>query len=225
MTLNLTKGGLSPAKIINLATNEEVKFMFNPFEYGITKDNSWERKPVIGENIPMIVFQHGGAQKLSLQLHFDTLAEDIDVRQHTDTLWKMMMVNTAEENARSGKSAPPPVAFQWGRMYFKSIITNMNQKFTLFKADGTPLRCTIDITLEQVADDTTFQPQPTGGSDSSSTASASGNRPSSATVIEGDRMDHIAANSTGDASNYRQVAEANNIDNPMSIRPGQTLTT
>jgi hypothetical protein len=32
-----TKGGLVPAKLVNLATNDEVNCMFNPHEYSLTK--------------------------------------------------------------------------------------------------------------------------------------------------------------------------------------------
>jgi hypothetical protein len=219
MTLNVTRGGLVPAKLVNLSTNEEVKFMFNPFEYAISKSNTWEKKPVIGKNVPQVVFQQGGAETLSLTLHFDTLADGADVRGYADTLWKMMMVDETTENPRSGKSAPPAVAFEWGRLYFKAIITSMTQKFTLFLPNGTPVRCQVDVSLEQMADDNEFQPQITGGGTGGQTA------PRTSTVTQGDRMDHIAANSTGDSSNWRSVAEQNNVDNPLSLQPGQTLRT
>ena len=122
MTLNLTRGGLTPAKIINLATNEEVKFMFNPFEYALTKSNTWEEEAGKGVNVPIRVFGSGGAVSLSLTLHFDSLKEGASVTTYTDPLWKMMMVDTQNTEQRSGKSAPPQCAFQWGKFYFKAII-------------------------------------------------------------------------------------------------------
>jgi hypothetical protein len=218
MPLNLTRGGLVPAKIVNLSTNEEVGFMFNPFEYTIAKTNTWEKKPVMGENLPRITFQQGGAETLNLTLHFDSLGEQADVREYTDLLWKMMMVDETKENPDSGKSAPPPVAFEWGRLYFKSIITSMSQKFTLFDADGTPLRCTIDIHLEQLLDDEDYEWQ-VPGQDTGQGA------PRTTTVTEGDRMDNIAASTTGDSNNWRSIAETNNVDDPLNMQSGQTLHT
>lgn len=218
MPLNVTQGGLVPAKIVNLVTNEEVRFMFNPYEYTISKSNTWEKKAVTGKNLPRVSFDHGGAPSMSLTLHFDTLKDGKDVRGYTDTLWKMTMLDESTENTRSGKSAPPPVAFEWGRLYFKAIITSMSQKFTLFLADGTPVRCQVDVSLEQFLDENEFQPQiqgQTGGQTA----------PRTTTVTQGDRMDIIAANTTGDSSNWRTVAENNNIDNPLNIQPGQTLRT
>lgn len=216
MSLNLTRGGLSPAKIVNLATNEEVKFMFNPYEYTLSKSNAWEKKPVIGQNLPQVVFQQGGAQSLSLTLHFDSINGVQDVRGYTDPLWKMMMIDSSSINAKSGKAAPPPVAFQWGRLYFKAIITSMSQKFTLFDPNGVPLRCEVSVTLEQFLD--IEQPpaqvpqQPTGQNSARSTS-----------AVQGDRLDNVASSGTGDAGNMRNVAEKNNIDNPMKLKPGQQI--
>ncbi len=217
MPLNLTRGGLSPAKITNLSTNEEVRFMFNPYEYTLSKTNTWEKKVVTGHNIPQVIFDHGGEESLSLTLYFDSLTEDEDVRGYTYPLWQMMMIDTNTENQKSGKSTPPPVAFEWGKLYFKSIITTMSEKFTLFDTNGVPLRCVVNITLEQFLDIAEKPPQ-------IPTQSTSQTQPKTTTVTQGDRIDNISSSSTGDPSNWRDVAETNNIDNPMKLTPGQTLS-
>jgi hypothetical protein len=211
-----TKGGLVPAKLINLATNDEVNCMFNPHEYSLTKSNTWERKPVKGKNIPSIQFQQGGQASLKLQLMFDTYTEQANVTTHTDMIWKMMMVDEDSKDATSGKSDPPLVAFEWGAFYFTAVITSLSQKFTLFLADGTPVRTTVDITLEQAEVPDDYQPQ------TSSTATAA--QPKVVTATSSDRMDTIAANETGDASNHRDIAEKNNIDNPNKVPPGTAVT-
>ena len=145
-----TKGGLEPATITNVDTSETVRCMFNPHEYTLTKQNRWERGKKKGKNVPKLKFTQGGAQQLKLQLFFDTYADGSDVREHTDSLWRMMMVNADKVNPRSNKSEPPPVMFQWGGLVFAAVITNMSQKFTLFLKDGTPVRATVDISLEQL---------------------------------------------------------------------------
>jgi hypothetical protein len=216
MPLNLTRGGLSPATITNLSNNKVVRFMFNPYEYTLSKQNSWEKKPIMGENIPNVVFQHGGTESLSLTLYFDSLNDDNDVRQYTYPLWQMMMIDVSAENPKSGKSAPPPVAFEWGKLYFKSIITSMSEKFTLFDPNGVPLRCVVNVTLEQFLDEDEPAPQ-------ISNQSASQTQPQTMTATEGDRVDNLAASGTGDPNNWRDVADKNNIDNPMKVQPGQSL--
>ena len=213
MTLNLTRGGLTPAKLINLATNDEVKFMFNPFEYALTKTNTWETEAGKGVNVPIRVFGSGGAVSLSLTLHFDSLKQGTSVTSYTDPLWKMMMVDTQNVEQRSGKGSPPAVAFSWGRLYFKAIITTMTQKYTLFAADGTPLRAEVTVSLEQYVDEGETPPQIPG-------QGAGQGASNSATVVEGDRMDHIASAS---GSDHRTIASNNNINNPLNVPAGTSL--
>ncbi len=216
MTLNVTKGGLAPATITNLITNDVVKFMFNPYEYTITKQNTWQDKPVIGQNLPRVTFQQGGAETLSLTLHFDNQAGGGDVRSFTQPLWKMMFIDESTKNTETGKGEPPPVMFEWGKLHFKAVITSMSQKFLLFNEEGVPLRCTVEVSLRQYLDDADIAPQT---ADQTSSSSSSG---STTTMIEGQRLDHVAADSG--ASSYRDVAEANNIDNPLNVPAGTELS-
>src|SRR5215475_8794261 len=172
MTLNVTKGGLAPATITNLITNDVVKFMFNPFEYTISKQNTWQDKPVIGQNLPMVTFQQGGAETLSLTLHFDNQASGGDVRSFTQPLWKMMMIDESSKNSETGKGEPPPVMFEWGKLHFKAVITSMSQKFLLFNDKGVPLRCTVEVSLRQYLDDADIAPQTADQTSSSSSSSS-----------------------------------------------------
>lgn len=214
----LTKGQLTPAKLTNLSDNTVVNFMFNPFEYTISKTNSWEKKVVTGKNMPEMTFSSGGAMSLKLTLHFDTYEELKDVRQYTDKLWKMMFIDTSKKNSKSNKSAPPPVAFEWGRLYFKAIITSMSQKFTLFGADGIPLRCQVDVSLEQYMDANEAEPQITLSSYGSTA-------PYSMTVDSSmaSRPDLVAFALVGSASAMRSVAESNGSDN-MNYSNGQNVS-
>lgn len=211
-----TRGGLEPALIINMDTGETVRCMFNPHEYTLTKQNRWERGETKGKNVPRLKFSQGGSQVLKLQLFFDTFAEQVDVRLHTELLWRMMMVNTDKTNPRSNKSEPPPVMFQWGGLVFQAVITNMQQRFTLFFKDGTPARTTIDITFEQLADEGDFPGQnPTSGG---------GAAHRTRVVKAGERLDLIAFEEYEDATQWRLIAQANELTHPLRLRPGQQLS-
>jgi len=213
---NTTQGGLEPAVIANLDTGETVRCMFNPHEYTLTKRNQWTRGVTKGKNIPRLMFNQGGAQTLQLQLFFDTYAEGTDIREHTDPLWRMMMVDADKINHRTNKSEPPAVAFQWGGLVFIAVITNMTQKFTLFLKDGTPVRTTVDVTLEQLIDVEDFAPQnPTSGG---------GEAAKTRVVCAGERIDLISFEEYGDPTQWRRIAGANGLTNPLRLRPGQRLT-
>jgi nucleoid-associated protein YgaU len=210
-----TRGGLEPAVIENSDTGDKVYCMFNPNEYTLTKQNQWQRGETKGKNVPRLRFTQGGSQTLKLQLFFDTYAEGTDVRQHTDPLWQMMMINTDRTNPRSNKSEPPAVSFQWGGLNFAAVITNMNQKFTLFLKDGTPVRTIVDVTLEQLGDEEDYPGQnPTSGG---------GEAPKTRIVQAGERIDLITYEEYEDPTLWRRIADANRLTDPLHLRPGQRL--
>jgi nucleoid-associated protein YgaU len=213
---NTTRGGLKPAVIKNLDSGDEVRFMFNPQEYTLSKQNQWTAGKRKGKNVPRLKFTQGGAQDLKLQLFFDTYAEKKDVRKHTAALWDMMMVNSGKKNAKSNKGNPPKVEFRWGTLAFVAVITSMTQKFTLFLEDGTPVRTTVDLTLKQFKDDKDHKGQnPTSGG---------GEAHSTRVVHAGERLDLIAFEEYEDATEWRRIAEANGLTDPLHLRPGMRLS-
>jgi hypothetical protein len=208
--LNLTKGGLAPATLTNLDTNEVVNFMFNPFEYTLTKRNTWQDKPVTGQNLPYVNFQQGGAITLKLTMHFDSQAVGKDVRNFTDKLWKMVLINEDKVDAKTGKGQPSAVVFDWGKLHFKAVITNLSQHFTLFTETGIPLRCTVDVDLQQYLDEA-------GAVGTAQAGTVTTSAP--VTAVQGQRLDNM----TSDPSDQRRVAENNNINNPLNVPPGTKL--
>ena len=210
-----TKGNLEPAVITNLSTSTPVPCMFNPNEYTVAKQNQYSPDKVKGKNVPKVKFTQGGAETLKLQLFFDTYAEKTDVRKHTAELWKMMMVTDDKKNQKNNKSEPPHVAFTWGNFTFEAVITSLSQKFTLFLKDGTPVRTTVDISLQQVEDKQAHHAQnPTSG----------GGPPLKTHLVQAqDRLDLIAAQVYGDATQWRLIARENRLAHPLRLREGQRL--
>jgi len=171
----------------------------------------------------MCIRDRGGSVSLKLKLHFDTADTASDVRSVTNKLLKLMMIDTSSESQATGKSSPPLAAFSWGRVYFRAVVTAMTQNFTLFKEDGTPLRCVVDITLEQQDEDPALTTQVQGSTSSGTQRSVNSTGGNTEQTTQGDRIDHVAGRGTGSSSNYRAVATNNNIDNPLRLRNGQTL--
>ncbi|MBP6472616.1 MAG: LysM peptidoglycan-binding domain-containing protein [Chloroflexi bacterium] len=213
-----TRGNLVAARIyeVDESGNESgsaVDCMFNPFEYSVSKSNTYEEKSRNRSSTPQIEFKKSGAQTLKLNLLFDTYEADEDVSQTTNKLWKFMEPKPAQGNQ---KTTPPEVAFEWGVFRFVAVITQMTQKFTLFKNDGTPVRATVDVTFTQHKDVNDYPNQnPTSGG---------GPIRRVWSVVVGDRLDTIATAVYGDATKWRQIADYNHITNPLAIRPGTRLT-
>jgi nucleoid-associated protein YgaU len=226
---NSTTGGLVPAKIIEVQTKVNkgearpvegglvVHCMFNPYEYSISKSNSFREISSCGDT-PEAELAKAGAQTLSLNLVFDTYESGKDVSILTNELWKFMMRRTSQKSKSSPKNKkpnPPLVAFVWGSFYFVSYITRMTQKFTLFRHDGIPVRANVDIEFTQYTDTNDYPNQnPTSGG---------GQIEKFWRVTAGERLDTIAYEVYGEASKWREIAAYNHISNPLSLQAGDTL--
>jgi len=214
--MTTTRGNLSAGKITNLSNNKIVYFMFNPQEYTITKSNTWTPRPINGTNLPLVSFQQGGPQSIALTLYFDSQRQNSDVRTHTASLWEMMMIDETKRNATTGKGEPPPVAFEWGQLYFKAVMLSLNEQFTLFNTTGVPLRCKVSTTLQQFIDESDLPPQTAGQQPTSSSTTTTQMR-------EGDRLDHVATQNGLPPESHREIAEQNNINNPTNIPTGTNI--
>jgi hypothetical protein len=204
------------AFIENLDTGERISVLFNPKEYRVSKSNYWQRARTTGANIPHTSFSNGAPARMDIELFFDTYEEKMDVRRHTNKIAKLMEVNIREEG-EGKKLRPPKVKFHWGLSWsFKAVITNMTQNFNLFLPTGTPVRATVNVTLEQIEDERSFPGQnPTSGG-------AGGRR--THLVAAGETLDLIAFQELGDACLWRQIAVTNGIVDPLLLVPGSVLT-
>lgn len=216
----MTDTSLVKAAIINLDKGgPPIACMFNPKEYTFAKQNSWNKANKTGENVSDLKFSSGGSTKLTLQLFFDTYADKKDVRkEHTSAIWELMMVDESLRDfaPRNGKGRPPMVRFQWGNTWsFDAVITSISQKFTLFLADGKPVRATLDVSFEQIKDEKLYPRQnPTSGG-------VGGER--AWTVRDGDTLAWIAYDQYGDASQWRRIADANRLNRVRRLTPGLVL--
>ncbi len=201
------------ATIINLdSPHESVICQFNPGEYTIRKRNSWKSNVGKGKDLPDFEFKGGKPATLKMKLFFDTSSDGADVRLLTNRLWGIMKI---KKDLRSNRGEPPRCRFLWGKIWnFVAVITNINQKFTMFLSDGTPIRATLDVTFQQIIEDDKYPFQnPTSRSEPRRTRR----------VQPGDRLDLIAFEEYGDADRWLDLAEANDMEDPMSLESGQIL--
>ena len=217
-----TRGNLQAASIYEAdesggkkSSGISIPCMFNPFEYTVSKSNTYQEESRNGSNVPHFEFKKAGPQTLKLSLVFDTFETGEDVSLTTNKLWKLMESKTRQEG-KSSKIPPPEVAFEWGVFRFVAVITKMTQKFTLFKQDGTPVRARVDVTFTQHKDlgDYPNQNPTSGGGDVERVWR----------VTCGDRLDTIAYQVYGTATRWRLIAEHNHLVNPLALHPGQQLT-
>jgi nucleoid-associated protein YgaU len=201
-------------------TGKKVTFKFNPKEYSVQKSASWERKPAKGaKKTSMGEFKGAEPRTLNVEVFLDAsddkgnvtsgskgVAEDVELLfsclvPHPDTLG-------------SKHPLPPFVRFGWGsKVLLTGTVKSVNAKYTLFREDGTPIRATATLALEEL-------PGEVGGQNPTSGALAATR---GVTVVEGDSLASVAYCEYGDPTMWRLVAEANGIDDPMRVKPGRHL--
>ncbi|MBN9502676.1 MAG: hypothetical protein BGO01_02365 [Armatimonadetes bacterium 55-13] len=208
---------LTKATITNLNNKEKIACLFNPTEYTIAKTNNWQAKPVVGKNVPKMEFTGGGARSMTVELLFDVFEDPLgDVRNHTDKLWKLLLTDPSKQNTSTKKARPPYILFEWGdNWHFKAAITSLSIRFTLFRHNGVPVRALASITLMEAIDE---NDKP--GTNPTSYAEPGMKR---RMVKPRDTLAAIAYEEYGNSALWRQIAEANRIDDPLSIQPGQIL--
>jgi hypothetical protein len=219
--MNVSSGELAKAEIKVVdgsKAGQTVECMFRPKEYTITKKNNWQPGEAKGKDVPQLEFTGGGASSLTMELFFDTYESGKDVRkEYTNKIWELMAIDDKLADKINKKGRPPLVQFQWGPVIsFKAVITNITQKFTMFKADGTPVRATLSATFQEAEKPGKYPFQ------NPTTSSTPGYKVR--IIKEGESLDWIAQEEYGDPALWRFIAEINNLENPMKLSPGQMLS-
>ncbi|MGB3764869.1 MAG: peptidase M23 [Ornithinimicrobium sp.] len=202
------------AKVGAERAEEAIEFQFNPKEVTIAKAAKWERdtsKKAKKAGLPE--FKGAEPCKLTLEMFFDaTATHDGSVVAAVERLFSCC--TPTEESASKDKPTPPLVMLKWGAISsFPAFVTSVSAKYTLFSAEGMPIRAVCSVSLEEMPDEA-WRQNPTSGGLSARRAHQ---------VIDGDTLAAIAYTEYGDPARWRDVAAYNGIDDPLRVPPGTTL--
>jgi len=189
-------------------TPDVIPLRFNPTEYQLQKQNNFAEIAIPGLETPPIQYVRGASEKLTLELIVDTSDTLEDVRKkYVDAVRGLLNIN-------SELHAPPLVAFEWDCEIFKGVLESLNVTYTLFGPTGVPLRAKLSTTLREYRPvNVQFSERPRNSPDVEK----------SFTVRRGDELWSIAAQIYRDASQWRALALANDIQDPRSLEPGTQL--
>jgi len=205
---------------------KELKCWFNPKDYTIAKQNQWNAKTVPGVSLPKAEFGGGQPRKLTLDLLFDaTDSKDTkkDIAKDTAMLFWMM---EAEKSKAQGKNSarPPTVRFKWGEtVRFWGYIDSLSVQYLLFNSSGAPIRAQAKVSLIQAEKEVDESSLPGSTKPANPTTRALPGI-GSHVVRDGDSLASIAYAHYSDATKWRPIAEANGIDDPLSLQRGVTLS-
>ena len=109
---------------------------------------------------------------------------------------------------------PPVVQFSWGSESFQGVVTQLEEKMTLFDSEGHVIRARVTATLKSYESvDAQMRLNPTFSPD----------RTRIRVTKAGETLPQIAYEAYGDPSLWRSIAEENNLQRPRFIDAGTTL--
>lgn len=209
-------GGNSKAVFQNLDGGSDFTVQYNPREFTVEKSVTWEEAQTQGQSSNPIQFQKGSPMTASMELLFDTTADDPPgnvQKVWVDSLLSLTNANvtpTSGEAAELGKQRPPSLQFTWGTFTMKCVIESVNVTYLMFAAEGHAVRARCTVKLKE------WQVEEIYGSGSSSTWSSA-----KLVLVEGGQtVSQVASSYNTDA---RQVMQDNGITDGMSDITGQTL--
>jgi nucleoid-associated protein YgaU len=187
---------------------------FNPNKLVFSKSVNWKKQEAKDRDVPELQFTNAQARTLNLDLLFDTYdtpgMEKEDVR--TKYTQKLLDLTTVDGD----KHRPPVCRLFWGRVgwFFQGVLEQLEQQFTLFMENGTPVRATSRCT---------FKEWRTNYDDLNQQDRQSSDIVKTRIVKRGETLSGIAAKEYSDPSLWRPIATENEIDDPLSLVPGTIL--
>lgn len=190
---------------------------FNPTTLHIARSADWTSDPLLGQGAPPLAYLGGKAEVLTVNVLLHAEGKNTDVRGTINALLALLDPTVTDKNR--DQMRPRTLHFVWGRFVSAlAICESVDVTVELFEADGTPLRAIVVLTLRQYA------PEIGQGAPSTTnpTSRATLTRRSH-TVGPGDSLLSIAYEHLGDAQRWKEIADANRIDDPTRLTPGQRL--
>lgn len=203
--------------------------LYNPESYVQGREVQYSDKAGLSMDMPITQFSHGSAEILQFSLFFDSMSagsevggtagdrlkftanqllpsatKTIDVREYTNKVYQLMEID--EE-----LHVPPLLLLTWGSLNFTGHLIRCQQKFVRFNEQGMPVRAWLECVFRQF---------------NSNLATKSLQSPDTTkyrTVHQGDALWSFAAREYGEASCWREIARANQIENPRLLRSGDTI--
>lgn len=202
--MSLAKAEIVPQSPLGAAP---ISVLFNPTRYGLGASNQLAEIGIPGLPAPILQYVRGASRNLTMQLFFDTYETGANVTTYTDAVFGLLKIEPTTH-------APPICTFRWGSLSFQGVVERVEGQFTLFLPTGTPVRATLDVTFREFVDlQTAVQAIPTQSADHDTLH----------TVVRGETLSAIAAQVYGDPTEWRPIADANHLDNPRLLSPGQVL--
>jgi nucleoid-associated protein YgaU len=229
---------------------ERKKLDIIPVQYNPT-ELTWDKSAQIAEitipglDAPLQQFIRGQAEKLTLELFFDSTDKGmgknaVSVTADTDLIYRLIKIEpethappictffwnknlpgsytngeTDSPEGQNSGAASKSPADNQARNGFKCIVESVKQKFTMFSPEGVPLRATLTVTLREYKK---LEDQ------IAHINPTSPDRTHSHVLQRGETLATVAGRFYRHPGDWRFIAEANGIEDPRRLTVGSFLT-
>jgi contractile injection system tube protein len=185
---------------------------FNPETLKVT----FENKSAGGEQPGGSSRQRTGntKTKLAVELLFDTTNTGADVRKLTEKVSYFIQPDAEAGRGADSNRVPPAVLFAWGSFLFPGVVDSMDETLDYFSEEGVPLRATISLGITRQAIKFFFNDNVKAG--------GAGAPLSLEQVKFNDTVQAVAARN-GNPDDWKKMAAANNIDDPLRLSAGALI--
>ena len=216
--------------VVNWSDNIEfIEVQFNPTELSFNKGVQIAEIAIPGLDSPLLQFVRGQDETIAMDLFFDTTENGMgvgatSVTTLTDQIYSLVKIDP-------NRHAPPICTFLWNssfpgcdvsdslgnqkRSEFQCLVESVRHKYTLFSPEGVPLRATVSVTLREykTVDDQFAQLNLN-----------SPDRTQVHILQQGETLSSVAGKHYDQPGEWRQIAQANGIEDPRRLDPGTFLT-
>lgn len=199
----------------NQGSGKRVVVDFNPqtLKVAFANQNSGGNQPAGSSS----QFVGSPSSKLSVELLFDTTETGSDVRQKTRDVAYFMSPKLSDNEERT----PPFVRFQWGSFIFEGKVDSMDETLDYFSEEGMPLRATVALNLS--SDTGVFLIGRVNNANNAAPRSpATGATTPLKPAQPGDSLPQMAGRN-GRSADWKAIAAANNIDDPLRLQAGALI--
>jgi hypothetical protein len=209
---------IDPVEVLGFDGGTTFSAAFNPTEYTVARETSFAEVNIPGLDAPVIQYVRGGGDKVNVELFFDITDLMVDGQVGDGSSVRDTYIAPLEQLMLQDPTlhAPPRVQLLWGSTVIQSsaVATSLSVTYTLFDVLGRPVRATAKMAFRQA----TSAAQQLG-----QMGLQSPDKSNVATIREGDTLPAVAYREYGDATQWRVIATANGLSDPLALTPGESL--